>query len=75
MDLQLIQNRIFTLRGHRVMLDFHLAEMCQVENRALKQVVRRNIRRSLDVYQAINFLLSPNGQRKVVKGFRDEKYN
>ena len=45
MDLQIIQNKIFEVRGCRVMLDFHLAELYQVETRALKQAVKRNIGR------------------------------
>lgn len=45
MDLQVIQNKIFEVRGCRVMLDFHLAELHQVETRALKQAVKRNIGR------------------------------
>ena len=31
MDLQIIQNKIFEVRGYRVMLDYHLAELYQVE--------------------------------------------
>lgn len=45
MDLSLIQSKIYEIRGQRVMLDFDLAEMYQVETRALKQAVRRNITR------------------------------
>lgn len=45
MDLQIIQNNIFEVRGCRVMLDYHLAELYQVETRALKQAVKRNIKR------------------------------
>jgi hypothetical protein len=45
MELQLIHSRIYTIRNHIVMLDFHLAEMYEVENRILKQLVRRNIDR------------------------------
>ena len=45
MDLQIIQNKIFEVRGCRVMLDYHLAELYQVETRALKQAVKRNIKR------------------------------
>ena len=33
------------LTGYRVMLDYHLAELYQVETRALKQAVKRNIER------------------------------
>ena len=45
MELQVVQNRVFEVRGYRVMIDFHLAEMYQVETRVLKQAVRRNIER------------------------------
>ena len=45
MDLQIIQNKIYEVRGCRVMLDYHLAELYQVETRALKQAVKRNIER------------------------------
>ena len=45
MDLQIIQNKIFEVRGYRIMLDYHLAELYQVETRALKQAVKRNIER------------------------------
>jgi len=48
MDLQVIQQIIFNIRGQRVILDFHLAELYEVENRALKQAVRRNIERFPD---------------------------
>jgi ORF6N domain len=43
--IQSIQNCIFTIRNERVMLDFDLAEMYEVENRALKQAVKRNLDR------------------------------
>lgn len=45
MELQPIQNKIYEIRGQRVMLDFDLADLYQVETRALKQAVRRNIER------------------------------
>lgn len=37
-----IISRIVLLRGERVMLDLHLAELYDVETRVLKQAVRRN---------------------------------
>ena len=43
--LEKIQSRIYEVRGVRVMLDFDLAELYQVETRVLKQAVRRNIER------------------------------
>ncbi|MCA6450140.1 MAG: ORF6N domain-containing protein [Chitinophagaceae bacterium] len=45
MDIELIQQKIFLVRGHRVMMDFDLANLYQVEPRRLKEAVRRNIRR------------------------------
>lgn len=45
MELQTIQSRIYEIRGQRVMLDFDLATLYQVETRVLKQAVRRNIER------------------------------
>lgn len=43
-----IQSLIFKVRGQQVMLDFHLAKLYSVENRQLKQAVRRNIDRFPD---------------------------
>ena len=45
MDLQIIQNKIYEIRGCRVMLDSDLAALYQVETKALKQAVKRNIER------------------------------
>ena len=43
-----IENKIYEIRGCRVMLDFDLAEIYEVETRTLKQAVRRNIERFPD---------------------------
>ena len=43
--LERIQSRIYEVRGVRVMLDFDLAALYQVETRVLKQAVRRNLER------------------------------
>jgi len=45
MELQLIQHKILEIRGQKVMLDFDLAEMYEVETKALKQAVNRNMGR------------------------------
>lgn len=45
MDLQLIQNKIYGIRGQRVMLDFDLAILYNTETKRLKEAVRRNIAR------------------------------
>lgn len=45
MELTKIQSKIYEIRGYRVMLDFDLAELYQVETKRLKEAVRRNIER------------------------------
>lgn len=44
-DLDIIRNRIYEIRGQRVMLDRDLAELYGVETRALNQAVKRNMER------------------------------
>ena len=44
-DLQLIQSKIFEIRGQRVMLDRDLVELYQVTTGNLNKAVKRNIRR------------------------------
>jgi phage regulator Rha-like protein len=45
---QRIESRIVLIRGHRVILDFYLAELYGVELRSLNQQVKRNARRFPD---------------------------
>jgi hypothetical protein len=45
MEIEVIQKKIFEIRGCKVMLDFDLALLYNVETRVLKQAVRRNINR------------------------------
>lgn len=45
MDIQLIQKKNFIVRGQRIMLDKHLAEMYGVPTKSLNLAVKRNIRR------------------------------
>jgi phage regulator Rha-like protein len=47
-SVQRIENLIYMIRGHKVMLDTELAELYGVETRALKQTVRRNKKRFPD---------------------------
>ena len=44
-DLIIIENKIYEIRGQKVMLDFDLAEMYEIGTKVLKQSVRRNIER------------------------------
>ena len=43
--LQIFQNKIYEIRGQKVMLDFDLAELYETETRILNQAVKRNIER------------------------------
>ena len=43
-----IERRIYTVRGEQVMIDRDLAELYGVENRTLRQAVRRNIEKFPD---------------------------
>ena len=44
-EAQVIQNKIYEIRGQRVMLDFDLAMLYSVETRVLNQAVKRNSER------------------------------
>lgn len=44
-DIDVIKNRIYEVRGQRVMLDRDLAELYGVETKVLNQAVKRNIER------------------------------
>lgn len=43
--LERIEHSIFLMRGHKVMLDFHLAALYGVETRNLNKAVKRNLDR------------------------------
>lgn len=43
--IQSIQNRIYEIRGERVMLDKDLAALYEVETKVFNQAVKRNIKR------------------------------
>jgi hypothetical protein len=45
MELQIIHQKILVIRGQKVMLDFDLAELYEVQTKALNQAVKRNIDR------------------------------
>jgi ABC-type transporter Mla maintaining outer membrane lipid asymmetry ATPase subunit MlaF len=44
-NLETIDTKIFILRNQKVMLDFDLASLYEIETKVLKQAVRRNIDR------------------------------
>lgn len=45
MQISIIENKIYDIRGQKVMLDFDLALMYEVETKIFKQAVKRNIHR------------------------------
>ena len=44
-ELAIIENKIYEIRGQKVMLDFDLAEMYKIETKNLKRTVKRNMNR------------------------------
>ena len=53
MELQIIQNKIYEIRGQRVMLDFDLANLYETETKSLKESVRRNLNRFPDDFMFV----------------------
>ena len=43
--IETIEKRILLIRGHKVMLDLHLAELYEVSTKVLNQAVKRNVDR------------------------------
>ena len=44
-EIALIQEKIYEVKGQKVMLDYELAKLYGVETKALKRAVRRNMER------------------------------
>jgi len=44
-NITLIEDKVFVVRGTQIMIDFHLAELYQVQTRVLNQAVKRNLSR------------------------------
>ena len=71
-EIAVIQNKIYEIRGQRVMLDFDLAALYQVETRVLKQAVRRNIERFPEDFmlrlsaEEANYLITMGTSRNVI---------
>lgn len=71
-----LESFIVVIRGQYVMLDFQLAELYGVENRALKQAVMRNIDRFPDDFmfrltreESKSLLLNGESQNVIPKGY------
>ena len=63
MQLAHIETKIYEIRGLKVMLDFDLSELYEVENRSLKQAVKRNFDRFPDDFM---FQLTKNEWQEVI---------
>tara|TARA_R110002073_G_scaffold40547_1_gene114892 strand:+ start:96482 stop:97006 length:525 start_codon:yes stop_codon:yes gene_type:complete len=63
MELSIIKTKIHNIQGNRVILDFDLAELYEVETRVLKQAVRRNLKRFPDDFM---FQLSKDEWKEVI---------
>lgn len=70
MELQTIREKIYEIRGQRVMLDFDLAALYQVETKRLKEAVRRNIER----FEGEDFMfeLTPDEYNSLIKRLRSQ---
>jgi hypothetical protein len=62
MELQIIQNKIYEIRGCKVMLDSDLAELYEVETKVLNQGVKRNSTRFPEDFM---FQLSDNEVKNI----------
>ena len=75
--IQSIQNRIYTIRGERVMLDFDLAALYEVETRVLNQSVKRNLKRFPEDFMfqlTMEEALSSRSQIATLKQGQNIKY-
>ena len=45
MELQLIQNKIFEVRGLKVMFDFDLAVLIETQTKSINLAVKRNLQK------------------------------
>ncbi len=59
-----IERRILLVRGQKVLLDFHLAELYEVETRSLNQAVKRNRNRFPEDFM---FQLSEEESERIVR--------
>lgn len=75
-SLEVIERRPFLIRGKKVMLDFHLAELYGVPTKRLNEQVRRNVNRSPEDFMfeltqdETNSLRSQIATSKISRGGR-----
>ena len=72
-EIALIQDKIYEVKGRKVMLDHELAELYGVETKALKRAVKRNIER----FQGDDFMivLSPSEGEELRSRYQNGTMN
>ena len=72
-EIALIQNKIYEVKGRKVMLDYELAELYGVETKALKRAVKRNMER----FEGDDFMivLSPSEGEKLRSRYQNGTMN
>jgi len=72
-EVAIIQNKIYEVKGQKVMLDYELAELYGVETKALKRAVRRNMER----FEGEDFMivLSPQEAEKLRSRYQNGTMN
>jgi hypothetical protein len=63
------ENKIYSIRGQRIMFDFGLAQLYEVKTKALKQAVKRNIARFPEDFM---FELTKSEWKELVTKFKTE---
>ena len=58
MNRQPVQNKIYEIRGVKIMLNRNLAEIYGVETQALNQAIKRNVERFLE-----DFMFQPTNEK------------
>ena len=63
-EIELIQQKIYEVKGKKVMFDDDLAEIYEVKTKRLKEAVRRNIRRFPSDFM---FEVTPHERKQAVE--------
>jgi hypothetical protein len=75
MEIEIVKNSILEIRGKKVILDFELAKLYEVETRVLKQAVRRNMERFPEDFMFTLTTDEWNAQRSQIVMFKRGKGN
>ena len=72
-EIALIQNKIYEVKGRKVMIDYELAELYGVETKALKRAVKRN----MDRFEGDDFMivLSPSEGEELRSRYQNGTMN